>query len=214
MSVTPWSVYQQQTHSQNCSLLEVLLCTPITQPKSRTVPVRLHSSLLLHTQAGFATRTGCLKQWEEDSWILHDVSQPFEAYISALQSLLSLTLVTGTDCEIVTIHCWLQWSLLGPASDSEQPWQLRSRDAQRDTGVDTLSRYRLCSHMKHKTEIGLFSYDVGVYVRQKSGDDSHVIDHIHNLFHLPCIYYQPPSPALWLLIHFYQEPFSYANKVL
>lgn len=61
----------------------------------------------------------------------------------------------------------------------------------------TLSRYRLCSHMKHKPEVGLFSYDMGVYVRQKSGGNgSHVIDHIHNQFHLPCIYYLPPSPAL------------------
>lgn len=61
----------------------------------------------------------------------------------------------------------------------------------------TLSRYRLCSHTKHETEAGLFSYDMGVYVRQKAGgDDSHVIDHIHNQFHLPCIYYLPLSPAL------------------
>lgn len=113
------------------------------------------------------------------------------------QSLLSLTLLTGTDPEIVTIHCWLGWSALRPASDSKQPSELWSRDAQRDTGADTLSRYRLCSHTKHKTEMGPFSYGMGVYARQKSGgDDSHVIDHIHCLFHLPRIYYLPPSPAL------------------
>lgn len=62
---------------------------------------------------------------------------------------------------------------------------------------------------------GLFSYSMKVYVRNKAGgDDSHVIDNTHNKFNSPRIYYLPASPALSLLIHFYQESFSHANEDL
>ena len=69
--------------------------------------------------------------------------------------------------------------------------------------------------LEWRTSVGLFSYSMKVYVRNKAGgDDSHVIDNIHNKFNSPCIYYLPASPALSLLIHFYQESFSHANEAL
>lgn len=189
------------------------MCTPITHPKI-FVGLSLNTCSLLQTQAGTCFRTGCFKNWAEDSWILHNVSQHFEAHISAPQSLLSLTLATGTDCEIVTVHCWLGWSALGQAVIVSNPG---SSGAEMPKGTQELTHSPgtgCVPTWSTKLKWGHFPMTWKCVSDRNQVEMTAMWLTIFTIYSIFCIYYLPPSPALWLLIHFYQEPFSHANEVL